>query len=87
MFPIELELISVVADPKGGNRVLSIRVRGRYTFDVFLTSNETRFSLKMLGFQLNLSSSPLWRTRREETKRSLYQNPGSIHFDVFLTSN
>ena len=34
-FSIELELISVVANPKGGNRALSIRIRGRCIFHVF----------------------------------------------------
>ena len=29
MFSIELEVISVVANPKGGNQALSIRIRGR----------------------------------------------------------
>ena len=32
---IELELISGVANPKGGNRALSIRIRGRCIFHVF----------------------------------------------------
>ena len=43
MFSIELELLSVVANPKGGNRTLSIRIRGRYIFNVFLTSTENRY--------------------------------------------
>ena len=53
MFEIELELISVVANPKGGNQALSIRIRGRYIFNVFLASRETRFSSKVQCFQLN----------------------------------
>ena len=53
MFSIELELISVVANPKGGNQALSIRIRVGYIFNVFLASREIRFSAKMLCFQLN----------------------------------
>ena len=37
---MNLELISVVANPKGGNRTLRIRIRGRCIFNVFLTCNE-----------------------------------------------
>ena len=53
MFSIELDLISVVADPKGENQALSIRIRGRYIFNVFLASRETRVSAKMQCFQLH----------------------------------
>ena len=34
---IELEVISVVADPEGGNQALSIRIRCRHYFCVFPT--------------------------------------------------
>ena len=50
---MELELISFVADPKGGNQALSIRIRGRFIFNVFLASNETRFSSETMAFILN----------------------------------
>ena len=57
MFSIELELISVVADPKGGNQALSIRIRGRYIFNVSLTSKETSFSANaMFSIELELIS-------------------------------
>ena len=35
MFPHELELSSVVANPKGGNQALFIRIRGRPFFEIF----------------------------------------------------
>ena len=81
MFSIELQLISLVSNPKGRNQALSIRIRGRQVFNVLLTSNEIRFSHKMLCFQLNYSLSPLSRTRREEIKRSLSESG----VDKFLT--
>ena len=41
MFSIELEVISVVANPEGGNQALSIRIRGRciLTFSSHLIKN------------------------------------------------
>ena len=47
---MKLELISVVANPKGGNRMLRVRFRGRCLFAVFLTSNENLVSNKLLCF-------------------------------------
>ena len=81
MKSIELELISVVANPKGGNRALRVRTQGRCTFNVFLTSHEKLVSYKMLCLQLNWSLSPLWRTRREETER--YESESGV--GLFLT--
>ncbi len=78
---MKLELISVVANPKGGNRTLRVRIRGRCIFNVFLTSNEKLVSCKMPCFQLNWSLSLLWRTRREETERC--ESESGV--DVFLT--
>ena len=43
-FYVELDLISLIANPKGGNQALSIRIRGRHVFRVFLSSYEKRFS-------------------------------------------
>ena len=74
MFSIELEHISVAANPKGGNQALSITIRGRYILDVFLTCNEIRFSYEMVCFPLNSSLSPLCRTRRGEIERSLSES-------------
>ena len=39
MFSIELELISVVTNRKGGNQALSIIIRGRYIFNGFYTKS------------------------------------------------
>ena len=74
MFSIELQLISLVWNPKGGSQALSIRIRGQHSFNILLTSNEIHFSHEMLCFQLNYSLSPLCRTRREEIKRSLSES-------------
>ena len=49
MFYFELELISAVSNPKGGNQAPSIRIRGRHIFDVFSTSYGKRFSAKMMS--------------------------------------
>ena len=38
MFSIELELISGMANPKGGNQAPSIRICGRLSFRIFSTS-------------------------------------------------
>ena len=35
-FYLELDLISLIANPKGENQALSIRIRGRHVFRVFL---------------------------------------------------
>ena len=78
---MKLELISVVANPKGGNRTLRIRIRGRCTFNVFLTSIEKLVCNEMLCFPWNWTLSPLWRTRREETERC--ESESGV--DVFLT--
>ena len=48
---MKLELISVVANPKGGNRTLRVRIRGRCIFNVFLTSNEKLVLIKCRVFQ------------------------------------
>ena len=53
MFSIELDLISVVANPKVDNQALSIRIWGRYICIIFLASSETRFISKMQCFQSN----------------------------------
>ena len=74
MFSIELELISVVSKPTGGNQALSIRIRGRYIFNVFLASRETRVSAKMICFQSNWRPPPLCGARREEIERSLSES-------------
>ena len=79
---MKLELISVVANPKGGNRTLRVRIRGRCIFNVFLTSIRKKTkSYKMVCFQWIWSLSPLWRTQREETE-SCESESG---VDVFLT--
>ena len=78
---MKLELISVVANPKGGNRTLRVRIRGRCIFHVFSTSNEKLLSNKILCFQWNWSLSPLWRNRREETERC--ESESGVY--VFLT--
>ncbi len=79
MFSIELEPISFVADPKGGNQALSIRIRGRYIFNVFLTYNENVVRLKCYVF--DWIRAYLRCGEPEGGKSSaLYQNPGSTHF-------
>ena len=81
MFSLELELIPNVANPKGGNRALRVRIRRRCILIVFLTSNEKLVSYKMLCFQCYWGLFPLWRTRREETERC--ESESGV--DVFLT--
>ena len=70
-----------MASPKGGNRRLRVRIRGRCILNVSLTSHEKLVSYKMLCFQLNWSLSPSWRIRREETERC--ESESGVH--VFLT--
>ena len=83
MFSIELELISVVWNPKSGNQVLSIRIRGRYIFNVSSHCIKNVFLLKWHVF--NGIRGYLCRVEPEGGKSSaLYQNPGSIHFKRFL---
>ena len=83
MFSIELELISFMSNPKGGNQAPSIRIRCRHIFRVFSTSYEKRFSIKMTLFQRD--SRIYYRFEPEGDKSSaLYQNPLSTHFSCFL---
>ena len=87
MFSIEVELVPLCGDPKGGNQALSIRIRGRGIFSVVLTSHEKQFSLLQCDV-FNWISGYLRCVEPEGGKSSaLYQNPGSTHFNVFSTSN
>ena len=86
MFSIEFEVISVVANPKGGNRTLRVRIRGRCILNVFLTCNEKLFLIKCCVF--NEIGAYLRCVEPDGRKpNTASQNPGSIHFNVFLTSS
>ena len=60
-----------MANPKGGNQALSIRIRN----DAFST------------FPIELEVISGVANPKGGKSSALYQNPGSIHFNVFLTSN
>ena len=77
MFFKEIQEVTIDSNPKGGNQALSIRIRLRHIFRVFLTSYEKRFSVKM---QFAQGDSRIdYRLEPEGGKPSaLYQNPSTI---------
>ena len=81
MLSIELELISVVSNPKGLNQEPFIRIRGRYIFNVSLTSKETRFSVKCNVFKRIRAYLRCVEPGGGKSS-ALYQNP---RVNVFLT--
>ena len=67
MFSMELQLISFVSNPKGGNQALSIRIRGQQVFNLLLTTSNGAFVTSngalVLDFRRDYAPDPRLSTR------------------------
>ena len=74
---MKLELISVVANPKGGNRTLRVRIRGRCIFDAFRRLMKKNFLIKCCVFN---EIGAYLRCGESDGRKpnAASQNPGSM---------
>ena len=75
-----------MSNPKGGNQALSIRIRGRSIFNVFLASRETRFSAKMQMFSIELELTSVVANPKGGNQALSIRIRGRCIFNGFLAS-